>query len=337
MAVCLQSVINKILFTEMKKMKKLTIKIMFASIGLVAASFSFAQSNTIKMLVAFPPGGPVDFVARTIAEPLGKELGAQIIIDNKPGGNGAISAEYMINAPADGKVLWFTSAGAVAINPGLYEKLSYNPLKDLAPISLVVNNVEVLVVNPNSPANTGGEFVALSKQREVTMASSGTGSVPHLAMEQLADSTKGKLLHIPYKGAAPAITDVLGGHVDGFFGDIPGLIGYIKSGKLKSIGIAAPKRSPALPDVKTFAEMGVPGVDSNNWYALFAKAGTPKSEIDRINASIKKVLAQEEIKNRLLQSGADPVGSSADELSTILKNDISKWTKLIKAKNIKPE
>ena len=318
-------------------MKKTTAKIVQVVFGLFVASSSWAQTNQIKMLVAFPPGGPVDFVARTIAEPLGKELGAQIIIDNKPGGNGAISAEYMINAPADGKVLWFTSAGAVAINPGLYEKLSYNPLRDLAPISLVVNNVEVLVVNPNSPANTGGEFVALSKQREVTMASSGTGSVPHLAMEQLADSTKGKLLHIPYKGAAPAITDVLGGHVDGFFGDIPGLIGYIKSGKLKPIGIAAPKRSPALPDVKTFAEMGVPGVDSNNWYALFAKAGTSKAEIDRINAAVKKVLAQEDINNRLLQSGADPVGSSADELGTIVKNDINKWTKLIKAKNIKPE
>ena len=314
-----------------------TLKKICVVLGFLATSLSMAQTNTIKMLVAFPPGGPVDFVARTIAEPLGKELGAQILIDNKPGGNGAIAAEYMINAPADGKVLWFTSAGAVAINPGLYEKLSYNPLKDLAPVSLVVNNVEVLVVNPNNPANQGGEFVALSKQREVTMASSGTGSVPHLAMEQLADSTKGKLLHVPYKGAAPAITDVLGGHVDGFFGDIPGLIGYIKSGKLKPIGIAANKRSPALPDVKTFTEMGVPGVDSNNWYALFAKVGTSKTEIDRINTAMKKVLAQDDVKNRLLQSGTDPVGSSVDELANILKNDIAKWTKLIKAKNIKPE
>ena len=314
-----------------------TLKKICVVLGFLATSLSMAQTNTIKMLVAFPPGGPVDFVARTIAEPLGKELGAQILIDNKPGGNGAIAAEYMINAPADGKVLWFTSAGAVAINPGLYEKLSYNPLKDLAPVSLVVNNVEVLVVNPNNPASQGAEFVALSKQREVTMASSGTGSVPHLAMEQLADSTKGKLLHVPYKGAAPAITDVLGGHVDGFFGDIPGLIGYIKSGKLKPIGIAANKRSPALPDVKTFTEMGVPGVDSNNWYALFAKVGTSKTEIDRINTAMKKVLAQDDVKNRLLQSGTDPVGSSVDELANILKNDIAKWTKLIKAKNIKPE
>lgn len=137
--------------------------------------------------------------------------------------------------------------------------------------------------------------------------------------------------------AAPAITDVLGGHVDGFFGDIPGLIGNIKSGKLKALGIAAPKRSAALPEVKTFAEMGVPGVDSNNWYALFVKAGTSKAEIERINAAIKKVLAQDDIKNRLLQSGTEPVGSSPEELANVLKNDINKWTKLIKAKNIKPE
>jgi tripartite-type tricarboxylate transporter receptor subunit TctC len=156
-------------------------------------------------------------------------------------------------------------------------------------------------------------------------------------MEQLADMTKGRLLHVPYKGAAPAITDVLGGHVDGFFGDIPGLIGNIKSGKLKALGIAAPKRSAALPEVKTFAEMGVPGVDSNNWYALFVKAGTSKAEIERINMAIKKVLAQDDIKTRLLQSGTEPVGSSPDELANVLKSDINKWTKLIKAKNIKPE
>jgi tripartite-type tricarboxylate transporter receptor subunit TctC len=276
-------------------------------------------------------------MARSIVEPLSKELGAQIIIENKPGGNGAISAQYLASNPADGKTIWFTSAGAIVINPGLYEKLSYNPMKDLSPVSLIANNVEVLVVNPASPASNGADFVALSKQKELTMASSGTGSVPHLAMEQLADSTKGKLLHVPYKGAAPAITDVLGGHVDGFFGDIPGLISYIKSGKLKAIGIAADKRTPTLPEVKTFIEMGIPGVDSNNWYAMFAKAGTSKADIDRINAAIKKVLALEEVKNRLTQSGADPVGSSAEELGAILKSDINKWTKLIKAKNIKPE
>lgn len=318
-------------------MKHVLLKIVLLCWAGLSASIAIGQSGSIKMLVAFPPGGPVDFVARTIAEPLSKELGMQIVIDNKPGGNGAIAAELMINAPADGKVFWFTSAGAVAINPGLYEKLSYNPLRDLAPVSLVVNNVEVLVVNPNHPANNGVEFASISRQKDTSMASSGIGSVPHLAMEQLADATKGRLLHVPYKGAAPAIADVLGGHVDGFFGDIPGLIGNIKAGKLKAIGIAAPQRSSALPDVKTFAEMGVPGLDSNNWYALFVKAGTAKSEIDRIHAALKRVLAQPDIRNRLLQSGTEPVGSSPEELGAVLKSDISKWTQLIKAKNIKPE
>lgn len=318
-------------------MKNLLLKIVLLGWAGLSASMAIGQSGSIKMLVAFPPGGPVDFVARTIAEPLSKELGMQIVIDNKPGGNGAIAADLMINAPADGKVFWFTSAGAVAINPGLYEKLSYNPLRDLAPVSLVVNNVEVLVVNPNHPANNGVEFVSISRQKDTSMASSGIGSVPHLAMEQLADATKGRLLHVPYKGAAPAIADVLGGHVDGFFGDIPGLIGNIKAGKLKAIGIAAPQRSSALPDVKTFAEMGVPGLDSNNWYALFVKVGTAKSEIDRIHAALKRVLAQPDIRNRLLQSGTEPVGSSPEELGAVLKSDINKWTQLIRAKNIKPE
>ena len=296
-----------------------------------------AQSNVIKMIVAFPPGGPVDSMARSLVEPLGKDLNAQIVIENKPGGNGAIAAEFLAANSADGKTIWFTSAGAVAINPGLYEKLAYNPVKDLAAVSLVANNVEVLVVNPASPANNAAEFIALAKKSDLTMGSSGTGSVPHLALEQLNDSANVKILHVPYKGAAPAITDVMAGHVDGFFGDIPGLIGYIRSGKLKPIGLAADKRNSAIPDVKTFNEMGIKGVDTNNWYAVFVKAGTPKSDIDRLSASIKRVVKQEPLNSKLTQAGSEPVGSSPDELNAILKNDIAKWTQLIKTKKISPE
>ena len=296
-----------------------------------------AQSNVIKMIVAFPPGGPVDSMARSLVEPLGKDLNAQIVIENKPGGNGAIAAEFLAANSADGKTIWFTSAGAVAINPGLYEKLAYNPVKDLAAVSLVANNVEVLVVNPASPANNAAEFIALAKKSDLTMGSSGTGSVPHLALEQLNDSANVKILHVPYKGAAPAITDVMAGHVDGFFGDIPGLIGYIRSGKLKPIGLAADKRNSAIPDVKTFNEMGIKGVDTNNWYAVFVKAGTPKSDIDRLSASIKRVVKQEPLNSKLTQAGSEPVGSSPDELNAILKKDIVKWTQLIKTKKISPE
>jgi len=314
------------------------VKVILVSLICIFASASYSQpNNVIKMIVAFPPGGPVDSMARSLLEPLGKELNAQIVIENKPGGNGAIAAEYVAANPADGKTLWFTSAGAVAINPGLYEKLSYNPVKDLAPVSLVANNVEVLVVNPGSPASNAVDFVTLAKGKDLTMGSSGTGSVPHLALEQLNDSAGIKILHVPYKGAAPAITDVMAGHVDGFFGDIPGLIGFIKSGKLKPIGLAADKRNSAIPDVKTFNEMGIKGVDTNNWYAVFVKAGTPKVDIERLSMALKKVVKQEPLNSKLSQSGSEPVGSSPEELSNVLKKDIAKWSQLIKAKKITAE
>ncbi len=229
--------------------------------GLVPGSAPGQGDRLTRIIVAFPPGGPVDFVARTIAEPLGRELGTRVIVDNKPGGNGAIAAETVARAAPDGTTLWLTSVGAVAINPVLYDKLPYDVQRDFAPVSLVVNNDELLVVNANDPANTVPEFIANAKKRQgpTPIASTGIGSIPHLAMEQLADASKANLLHVPYKGAAPAITDVMGGQVAAFFGDIPGLIGHVKGGKLKAIGIAAPKRHPALPDVPTFVEQGIGG------------------------------------------------------------------------------
>lgn len=298
-----------------------------------------ATGKITRLVVAFPPGGPVDFVARTIGEQLGKELGHQVIIENKAGANGAIAAEFLTRALPDGQTLWLSSVGAVAINPPLYEKLPYDPVKDLAPVSLVVNNVELLVVNPANPANTGAEFIANSRKQPkgVSMASSGIGSVPHLAMELLADATQVRLLHVPYKGAAPAITDVVAGHVDGFFGDIPGLIGFIKGGKLKPIGIAAAKRHPLLPDVKTFTEMGIAGVDSDNWYAIFASSKVPAPEVERINQALRRTLTNEAVAAKLLASGAEPAPSTPGELATLLKNDTAKWSRVIKAKNIKPE
>ena len=311
-----------------------------AALGLAGiATGALAQGKIIRLVVAFPPGGPVDFVARAIGEQLGKELGAQVIVENKAGANGAIAAEYVARAAADGSTLWLTSVGAVAINPPLYEKLPYDPVRDLAPISLVVNNVELLVVGAANPANTGAEFIANArlKKEGATMASSGTGSVPHLAMELLADVSKANLVHVPYKGAAPAITDVIAGHVDGFFGDIPGLIGFIKAGKLKPIGIASRKRHPLLPDVKTFSEMGMTGVDSDNWYALFTTRATPSADVDKLNQAVKRTLANEAVRSKLLASGAEPASSSPTELASLMKNDTAKWGKVIRDKKIKPE
>ena len=313
--------------------------LMLAVIVALVAHPAPAQEKVVRIVVAFPPGGPVDFIARTIGDQLGRELNARVIVDNKPGANGAIGAQNVAQAPADGTTLWLTSVGAVAINPVLYEKLAYDMQRDFVPVSLVVNNDEMLVVNPANPAKDAADFVANARKapQPVAIASSGIGSIPHLAMEQLGDATKVPLLHVPYKGAAPAITDVMGGQVAAFFGDIPGLIGYVKAGRLKAIGIAAPNRHPLFPDVPTLAEQGLPGVDTNNWYALFAPAKTPPAMLAALNEAVRKTLAAPSVNEKIVASGAVPAASTPAELGALLKRDTEKWGALVKAKKITPE
>jgi len=305
----------------------------------LAMHTALAQEKVVRIVVAFPAGGPVDFIARTIGDQLGKELNARVVIDNKPGANGAIGAQNVAQSAADGTTLWLTSVGAAAINPVLYDKLAYDMQRDFVPVSLVVNNDEMLVVNPANPAKDASEFIANAKKasQPPAIASSGIGSIPHLAMEQLADATKVSLLHVPYKGAAPAITDVMGGQVAAFFGDIPGLIGHVKSGKLKAIGIAAPARHPLFPDVPTLAEQGLPGVDSNNWYALFAPAKTPPAVLAALNDAVRRTLATPAVHEKIVASGAVPAPSSSTELGALVKRDTEKWGALVKAKKITPE
>ena len=305
---------------------------------IVANAPASAQDRLVRLIVAFPPGGPVDLAARTISEQLGKELNARVIVDNRPGGNGAIAAQNVAQSAPDGSTLWLSSVGAVAINPVLYDKLSYD-MREFAPVSLVVDNDELLVVKADNPAKDAAEFVANAKKspQPVAIASSGIGSIPHLAMEQLAATTGANLLHVPYKGAAPAINDVIGGQVAAFFGDVPGLIGYVKSGRLKALGIAAPKRNPMLPEVRSFAEQGLPGVDTNNWYALFAPAKTLPAVINALNDAVRKTLATPSVAEKLISSGAVPAASSPEALAELLKRDTEKWGKLIKAQKITPE
>lgn len=310
-----------------------------AATAITCSGLVHAQPQLTRIVVAFPPGGPVDFVARTLAEQLGKELGQTVVIENKPGANGAIAADHVARSSPDTRTLWLTSVGAVAINPSLYHKLSYKPASDLTPVSLVVNNVEMLVVNAKAPYNTGAELVEAARKSHdpLTMASSGTGSVPHLAMELLNEHAKIKLSHIPYKGAAPAITDVVAGHVDGFFGDIPGLIGQISAGKLKPIGVASSKRHPRFPDVRTFAEMGIQGVDSDNWYALFAPKGTSAAETEKMSKAVYRALHTPAVKNKLEASGAEVAGSTPAELAKTLEADTQKWGRVVRANNITPD
>jgi len=318
-------------------MKGLTLAVLWTLLAVTMPAY--AQGTGMKIVIAFPPGGPVDLVARIVAEGLGKELDTTVIVDNRPGANGGIAAQFVAKSAPDGNTLWLTSAGAAVMNPALYDNLTYDMKRDFVPVSLIVNNVEVLVVNPSNPARTVAELVAQSKQRSdpVPIASSGIGSMPHLVMELLADSTKANLLHVPYKGAAPAITDVMGNQVAGFFGDVPGVIGFIKGGKLKVLGVASAKRHPLLPDVPTLAEQGIVGVEANNWYALYAPAKTPLAAVARLNAAVWRVLGADPYRSRLIDSGAEPMPDTPDELAALTQADTQKWARIIRDKKIKGE
>ena len=305
----------------------------------IGALPALAQTKTTRLVVGFAAGGPVDFVARVLSEQLGRELGHQVVVENRAGANAGIAAEFVARAPPDGQTLFLSSTGAIAISPALYEKLSYDPVRDLVPVSLVVNTDEVLVASVSNPANTTPEFIAHAKQRKdgATMASSGIGSVPHLALELLADLTKANLRHVPYKGVAPAITDVIAGHVDALFIDVPVALAHIKAGKLKALGIAAPKRHPLLPDTKTLEEMGLAGIDSNNWYAIYTSRGTPAAEVERVNLALRRTLENDHVKSRLIASGVLPAPGTPAALAALQKADSEKWARIIRLKSIKGE
>lgn len=304
---------------------------------ILTSALSETAQKPVKLIVTFTPGGPVDFVARTIAEPLAKELGRTVLVENKPGANGAIGANEIMRSEADGTMIWLTSVGAAAINAALYEKIPYDMKKDFSPVSLVVNNVEIFVVNPKNPSNDASDFIGKAKAQSqpTPIGSSGTGSIPHLALVQLQDSTKVDFIHIPYNGMAPAITDLMGGQVQGAFCDVPAVMNYIKSGALKPLAIASKTRHPGLPDVKTFEEEGIKAVDTNNWYALFVSSKTPKPIVINLNKAVKAVLSQPAVTAKLLASGAEPKWSSPEDLANILNTDTEKWSTLIKSKSIK--
>ena len=307
--------------------------------ALVMSAGAQAQTKSTRLVVGFPPGGPIDAVARIMSEQLGRELGQTVVVENKAGANAGIAAEFVAKSTPAGTTLLISTAGAMTISPALSDKLAADPFRDLAPVSLVVNTDEVLVTAANNPANTVPEFIAAVRARKegATLASSGTGSVPHLAMELLADVTKANLRHVPYKGVAPAITDVIAGHVDGIFIDFPVALGHIRAGKLKALGLAAPKRHPLLPEVKTLEEMGISGVDSNNWYGIFAPKGTSAADIDRVNQAIRRALESESVKSRLLAAGLIGAPGTPAALAALQKADFEKWSRIIKAKGIKGE
>ena len=295
-------------------------------------------SRTVRIVVAFPAGGPTDFVARLLADKLKGLLGQGVIIENKPGANAAIGADMVAKSEPDGYTLFLTTAGAVVINPHMRTDLPYDPVKDFAPVTLVVNTMEVLVVRTEAPEKSASELVALAKSKPdgVAMASTGVGSPPHLALELFKGSSGANILHVPYRGAAPAVTDVLGGQVYAMFADLPVLLPQIRGGKLRPIGIASNKRAPTLPDVPTLDEQGIKDVYADNWYALFAPAKTPAPVIAKLNAAVTAALNDAELNKKLVDAGAIPAAGTPAELAAHLKSELERWGKVIQDKNIKP-
>jgi len=295
--------------------------------------------KSIRVIDPFPAAGAGDIIARTVGQKFAERNGQAFVVDNRPGAGGNVAAEMAARATPDGYTLFDVIVYSLAPSASLYPQSTVDPMRDFAYITLLAGGSFVIVAYPSFPAQTIPELVALAKSQpgKIGYASSGVGGPVHMAGELFKSRAGINLLHVPYKGAAPAITDVMGNQVVGFFGDIPGVIGFIKGGRLKAIGIAAPTRHPLLPDVPTLDEQGIRGVESSNWYALFAPAKTPPAKIEQLNAAVRRALDGEPAHSRLTESGAEPKPGSPAELAALVKSDTAKWGKLIADKKIKGE
>ncbi len=310
------------------------------ALSLAAAPVAHAQdfpNKPIRVVVAFPPGGPTDFVGRLIAEKMKAVLGQNVFIENKPGANGTLGAEFVAKADPDGYTLFLTTVGAVAVSPHIMANLAYDPLRDFAPVAEVVTNTTVLVVSPKMGIKPTKELVALAKEKPgtITFASTGIGSTPHLAQELLSIAAGVKFLHVPYRGAAPALTDLMGGQVQVVALDVPVLISQIQAGNIVPIGAAADKRNAILPDVPTLAEQGYPNTDASNWYALLAPAKTPPAVIAKLNSATNAALDDPATREKLIKSGATPVGGTPEAFAKVLKAEYEKWGRVVKERGIK--
>jgi tripartite-type tricarboxylate transporter receptor subunit TctC len=296
-------------------------------------------TRPVRIVVAFPPGGPTDFVGRLVADKMTKLLGQRVYIDNKPGANGTLGGGDVAKSDPDGYSLFLTTSGAVTVSPHIMAKMPFDTFRDFAPVALVTKVTEVMVVSPKLGIKTVKELVALAKEKPGTIpfASTGIGSPPHLAQMLLDASAGVKFLHVPYRGAAPALTDLLAGQVQVVALDIPVVISQIQAGTVIPIGVVADKRDAVLPDVPTLAEQGYANTDASNWYALLAPAKTPPAVIAKLNKAVDDALADPEVHDKLVKVGATPVGGTPQELGTFMKAEYEKWGRVVAANGIKEE
>lgn len=308
-------------------------------LALAQAQLAAYPSKPIRLVVPFTPGGSTDILARAIGQELTRAWGQSVIIDNVPGAGGAIGADKVAKSPADGYTLLMGHIGTLAVNPSLYPKLPYNPVKDFAPVAWVARVPNVLVVNPAVPAKTLKELVALAKARpgQLNYGSGGNGSAANLATEYFKLQTGTSLLHIPYRGTAPAVTDLMGGQIQLLFTGAPAVIGQLKNGQLRALAVSSPQRLDALPDVPTVAESGYPGFEADQWYGVVAPAGTPDAIIRRLNAQINLALKSDELRNRLTAEGAVATPGTPEAFGQLILAEIARWKPVISSGRVKAD
>ncbi|MET0277434.1 MAG: tripartite tricarboxylate transporter substrate binding protein [Pseudorhodoplanes sp.] len=315
-------------------------RLLFLLAATALALPAYAQefpSKPIKLIVPFPPGGPNDIIARVVGAKMSELIGQPVVIDNRGGAGGVLGTDAVAKVEPDGYTIAITSAGALAISKSLQEKLPYDTLKDLKPVTLVAKVPELLVVANNVPAKSMPELLALAKAKpgQLNFASTGPGSMPHLAGELFKTSAGIDIVHVPYKGAAPAVNDIIGEQVQMVFLDIPVLLPQVQAGKVRPIAIGSRERVPSLPDVPTTAEVGLPQIEAENWYGMVAPAATPTAIIAKLHKATVDALRSADVKDKLASQGAILVGNTPEEFAAYIQSEIDKWGKVAKAANIK--
>jgi tripartite-type tricarboxylate transporter receptor subunit TctC len=293
----------------------------------------------VRLVVPFPPGGTLDILARGLAPDLAGQLGQQVVVENRAGANGVIGYELVARAPADGYTMLIGGGSGIAVHPTLLSKLSYDPVKAFAPVSMLATFPSVLVATPSFPANSVQELIALAKATpgKLTYGSPGTGNVNHLVGEMFKSLTGADLVHAPYKGAALVITDAVAGHVPIGFVLLPGALPQVRAGKLKALAVTSDQRVSAAPNLPTMAEAGVPGLDLVNWAGILVPAGTPHEVISRLNQDISKAARSPEMRQRWIEQGLEPRVTTTDELAAVIKSDVDKWGRIIRQAGIRAE
>jgi tripartite-type tricarboxylate transporter receptor subunit TctC len=316
-------------------MKRLLSALLLALASCCALAQAY-PSRPLHVIVPFPPGGPTDVLGRVLGQGLSDALGQPAVVENKAGAAGNIGVDQLAKAAPDGYTIGIVPVGNIAVNPALFANLPYKA-SDLAPVSMLATVENVLVVNSAVPAHNLKELLELAARKpdSVSFASPGAGSQAHLAGELLALSSNVRLLHVAYKGVGPAMNDLLGGQVTMMFAQMSSALPYIKSGKLRALGVASLKRSAVLPDVPTIAEQGVPGFEAVSWYALMVPAGTPREIVDKLDAETVRLLAKPELKERLAALGMDAGGGKPQELAAAIQRETARWSDVIRKRNIK--